>query len=45
MHVSSNNNILMMDFKSMHRWNPLCKGFILSHFHLEGYVVWVNIEF
>ena len=24
--------ILMMNFKSMHRWNPLCKGFMLSHF-------------
>jgi len=22
----------MMNFKSMHRWNPICKGFILSHF-------------
>ena len=24
--------ILMLCSKSMHRWNPLCKGFILSHF-------------
>jgi hypothetical protein len=24
--------ILMMNFKLMHRWNPLCKGFMLSHF-------------
>ena len=22
----------MMNFKSMHRWNPICKGFMLSHF-------------
>ena len=22
----------MMNFKSMHCWNPICKGFMLSHF-------------
>jgi len=24
--------ILTLSSKSMHHWNPLCKGFILSHF-------------
>ena len=24
--------ILMMNFQSLNRWNPLCNGFILSHF-------------
>jgi hypothetical protein len=30
--------ILMLCSKSMHRWNPLCKGFILSHFGRACYV-------
>ena len=30
--MSATTIILMLCSKSMHRWNPLCKGFILSHF-------------
>jgi len=30
--MSTTTKILTLSSKSMHRWNPLCKGFILSHF-------------
>ena len=30
--LSATTIILPQCSKSMHRWNPLCKGFILSHF-------------
>ena len=41
--MSATTIILMLCSKSMHRWNPLCKGFILSHF--DGHVAWGNIAF
>ena len=31
-HTSATTLILTLCHKSIHRWNPLCKGFILSHF-------------
>ena len=41
--MSATTIILMKCSKSMHHWNPLCKGFILSHF--DGHDAWGNIAF
>jgi hypothetical protein len=37
--MSATTIILMLCSKSMHHWNPLCNGFILSHF---GRACWLG---
>ena len=41
--MSATTIILTQCSKSMHRWNPICMGFIMSHF--DGHVAWGNIAF
>ena len=41
--TSATTLILTLCHKSIHRWNPLCKGFILSHFGRVACVVQLEL--